>query len=229
MSPQPDTCPGCGAAVHPEDLFCAACGTALAARPSRLVPLLVGALGVVAALAAGAVVWVVLAPKPAAPPAPTAAAVAPPVAPEPTPPPAAALVPPVAPQMPPAGPPVTAAPAPGPGAVPGAGAGETLPLPTTRPGTPPTPSDPASRRAFAKTTQENFVQNGLDMVVTATGTDATVLNIKFNFPAKSAVELIVSGPFPRQCRTRGFEKVVFTDPSNAAWTYDVATEKLTQK
>ncbi len=224
MSPQPDTCPGCGAAVHPEDLFCAACGTALAARPSRLMPLLVGALGVVAALAAGAVVWVVLAPKPVAPPAQTAAAVAPPpVAPEPAPPPAAALVPPVAPQMPTVPPPVDAAPA----SVPGAG--ETLPLPTTRPGTPPTPSDPASRRAFAKTTQENFVQNGLDMVVTATGTDFTVLNIKFNFPAKSAVELIVSGPFPRQCKTRGFEKVVFTDPSNAAWTYDVATEKLTQK
>lgn len=225
MSPQPDTCPGCGATVHPEALYCAACGTALHAPPRRLMPMLVGAIGVVAALAAGVGVWVLLAPKPGAPPV-TAVAPAPPptppvvpAAPEP-PPPAASLVPPVAPQIPTLSAPNTA---------PAAGNAETLPLPTTRPGTPPTPSDPASRRAFAKTTQDNFVQNGLDMVVATTGSEATVLTMKFNFPAKSAVELIVSGPFPRQCKTRGFEKVLFTDPTNASWTYDVATEKLTQK
>lgn len=228
MSPQPDTCPGCGATVHPEALYCAACGTALHAPPRRLMPVLVGALGVVAALAAGAGVWVLLAPKPGAP-AITAAAllpapapVVPPAAPEPAPPPAAGLVPPTASQMP-------TLPAPPPDPAPAAGGVETLPLPTTRPGTPPTPSDPASRRAFAKTTQDNFVQNGLDMVVTTSGPEASVLTMKFNFPAKSAVELIISGPFPRQCKTRGFEKVLFTDPTNASWTYDVATEKLTQK
>ncbi len=229
MSPQPDTCPGCGATVHPEALYCAACGTALHAPPRRLMPLLVGALGVVAALVAGAGVWVLLEPKPSAPtvtaaaPAPIPTPPAPPAAPEPAPPPAASLVPPVAPQMPTLPAPSAQPPAPTAGGV------ETLALPTTRPGTPPTPSDPASRRAFAKTTQDNFVQNGLDMVVATTGPEATVLTMKFNFPAKSAVELIISGPFPRQCKTRGFEKVLFTDPTNASWTYDVATEKLTQK
>ncbi len=228
MSPQPDSCPGCGAHVHPEDLQCPACGTPLH-PPRRALPLLVGVLGVVFALAAGAGVWVLLSPskgpgpQAAAPPA----AVTPAPAPAPEPPPTPVLVPPAPTQMPALPTPVSAPPA-TPSEAAGAPA-ETLPLPTLRPGTPPTPSDPASRREFAKTTQANFVQNGLDMVVTTSGDTANVLSMKFNFPARTAVELIVAGPFPRQCKTRGFQKVVFIDPTGASWTYDVETEKLSSK
>lgn len=90
-------------------------------------------------------------------------------------------------------------------------------------------SDPDERRAFAKRTQTNFGQNGLDMVVLTSGEEDKILNMKFSFPAKTAVELIVSGPFPRQCRKRGFERVVFSDPSGASWVYDVENDQLSQK
>ncbi|OYX12620.1 MAG: hypothetical protein B7Z15_09600 [Rhizobiales bacterium 32-66-8] len=102
-------------------------------------------------------------------------------------------------------------------------------LPTVRPGTAGPGADVPTRQAFAKSTQDNFVQNGLDLAVAASGPDATVMTIKFNFPARTAVELIVSGPFPRQCKVRGFTTIIFTDPNAITWTYDIATEKLTQK
>ncbi len=102
-------------------------------------------------------------------------------------------------------------------------------LPTARPGVPQPTADEPTRRAFAKTTQDNFVQNGLDLQVTTSGPEATTIAIKFNFPAKTAVELIASGPFPRQCKQRGFKTIQFLDPNAISWTYDLATDKLTQK
>ncbi|WP_029004376.1 zinc ribbon domain-containing protein [Azorhizobium doebereinerae] len=225
MSPQPETCPGCGAHVHPEDAHCPECGLELARPRRRLLPVLVGVLGVLVALAAGAGVWLLLSPKPgdkvvARQEAAIPAAI--PAAPEPAP---------AAPEPPPAPTPVP--PAPAQAAAPPAPPPPQAPLqalpPGGRPALPAVPSDPASRREFAKTTQDNFKENGLDIAVTAGGDDATVMNLKFNFPARTAVELIAGGPFPRQCKARGFQKVTFADSTGATWTYDVDTDKLTQK
>ncbi|MFG1464619.1 zinc ribbon domain-containing protein [Xanthobacter sp. DSM 24535] len=226
MSRQPDACPGCGAPTHPHAIECAECGTVLPHRQSML-PLIVGVCGILVAILAGAGVWILLSPtheEPAqqaavapsaapampAPPAPTGA-------PQPT---SSDLMPPVssglvAPSLtPPAAPPPSDAPA---------------ELPTLRPGVAVPAVDEPTRRAFAKTTQDNFVQNGLDLQVTTTGPEATIIAIKFNFPAKTAVELIASGPFPRQCKQRGFKTIQFSDPNAISWTYDVETDKLTQK
>lgn len=104
-----------------------------------------------------------------------------------------------------------------------------LALPKPSPGADQVPTDAAGRRAFAKSTQANFTQNGLDLVVYTSGEEDKDLTIKFSFPAKTAVELIVGGPFPRQCRTRGFQRVFFIDPAGVVWTFDVENETLTQK
>lgn len=205
MSGQPELCPGCGAEVHPKATECPECGAHIH-RPSRLLPVLVGIIGVIVAIAAGAGVWVLLGPSPVQKPVETAAA----------PPPAAPVPPPEA--APAAPPPLPAEPAPAP------------PAPSAVPAPSPIPAgDEATRRAFAKTTQDNFVQNGLDLAVTTSGPNQTTIAIKFSFPAKTAVELIVGGPFPRQCRARGFTTILFTDTSGANWSYDIETEKLTQK
>ncbi|MFG1428298.1 hypothetical protein [Roseixanthobacter glucoisosaccharinicivorans] len=206
-----------------------------------MLPLIVGATGVLVALLAGAGVWIMLSPPPAGTQqeasAPTAA------------PPAAA---PPAPAQPAPAASAPAAPAPaqtGPAAsdsqlvapqlvapqlVPSASVLTDTPqaesgLPAARPGVPQLSADEPTRRAFAKTTQDNFVQNGLDLQVTTSGPEATTIAIKFNFPAKTAVELIASGPFPRQCKQRGFKTIQFLDPNAISWTYDLATDKLTQK
>lgn len=86
--------------------------------------------------------------------------------------------------------------------------------------------DPETRRAFAKTKQDSFAQNGLDLQVSTTGADDRVLVIKFNFSAKTAAELIVAGPFPKQCEQRGFKEILFQDPTGASWVYDIATQKM---
>lgn len=206
MSRQPELCPGCGAEVHPKATECPECGTHIH-RPSRLLPILVGVVGVVVAIAAGAGVWVLLGPSSAPRPVETVAG-PPPPAPAPAPAPV---------EAPPAAPPaMSAEPAPAPAPPPV----QAAPIPA---------GDEATRRAFAKTTQDNFVQNGLDLAVSTSGPDQTTIGIKFSFPAKTAVELIVGGPFPRQCRTRGFTTIVFTDTTGASWSYDIETEKLTQK
>lgn len=203
MSRQPELCPGCGAEVHPQATECPECGAHIH-RPSRFLPLLVGVVGVLVAIAAGAGVWVLLAPAPASKPVETAAVPAP-VAPAPP--------PPVAPA------PVSAEPAPQTASPPAVSPVPSTPIPA---------GDEGSRRAFAKTTQDNFVQNGLDLAVTTSGPNQTTMAIKFSFPAKTAVELIVGGPFPRQCKTRGFTTILFTDTTGTRWTYDIETEKLTQ-
>lgn len=203
MSRQPELCPGCGAEVHPKATECPECGAHIH-RSSRLLPLLVGVVGVLVAIAAGAGVWVLLGPAQAPKPVETAAA----------PPPVASAPPPSA-----APAPVTAEPAPPPAPPPVVAPGPSTPIPA---------GDEGTRRAFAKTTQDNFVQNGLDLAVTTSGPNQTIIAIKFSFPAKTAVELIVGGPFPRQCRTRGFTTILFTDSTGASWSYDIETEKLTQ-
>ncbi|MGU3493416.1 hypothetical protein ACLBXM_05180 [Xanthobacteraceae bacterium A53D] len=222
MSPQPETCPGCGARVHPQDLHCRRCGTALNAPPprSRVLPVLVGVAGVLVALAAGAGVWVLMSPphaqQQAAAPQPAAPPPAAPVEPAPAPP-APTPVPPAADQQ-------AAAPAPEPAAQ--------QPLQPLPPGAlqplPEVPSDPDSRREFAKGRQDSFKENGLDISVSATGDEARVMTLKFNFPARTAVDLIAGGPFPRQCKARGFTTIVFQDPNGTSWTYDLATDNLTQ-
>lgn len=239
MSPQPEICPGCGAHVHPQDLRCPACGADLPspAAPRRgLLPVLVGILGVVVALAAGGAVWVLLSPAKrapeAAPPAQQQAAVpvpAPEAAPQPAAPEPAASQP-AAPEPPPTPvPPAPNAQAAVPAAppVPTTGPLQTLPQ-GARPALPDIPSDPQTRAAFAKTTQDNFKENGLDIGVTASGEDNTVITLKFNFPARTAVDLIAGGPFARQCKARGIRTVVFQDPNGTSWTLDVDADKLSQ-
>ncbi|OYY84795.1 MAG: hypothetical protein B7Y61_08375 [Rhizobiales bacterium 35-66-30] len=195
-----------------------------------MLPLIVGAAGVLVALLAGAGVWIMLSPPPGgtgqeastpasapAQPAPAAPAPAPGASASATSAPATTDSQLVAPQL-----------------VPSASAPTDAPdaeaaLPPVPPGVPQPLSDEPTRRAFAKTTQDNFVQNGLDLQVTTSGPEATIIAIKFNFPAKTAVELIASGPFPRQCKQRGFKTIQFLDPNAISWTYDIATDKLTQK
>ncbi len=104
-----------------------------------------------------------------------------------------------------------------------------LPLPSVHGTAPQVASDAADRRAFAQTTQERFVENGLDLTVKTSGTDDTTITITFNFPAKTAAELIVAGPFPNQCAQRGFTEVIFVDPSGLSWLYDMTTKQLTQR
>jgi len=233
MNPRPDFCPGCGAQVYPEEAHCPFCGRKL--HTSFLMPFLVGLAGTVVALVSGGLVWwVVSAPPEDAPPdAPAAVTSAP------------------APQAAPSGAPGQtaqgqtaqgqdasgqtpagpAAPAPGGSGVAGGAPAQdvALPLPTvTGPIVPPA-ADANARRAFAKSKQDSFAQNGLDLTVTTSGEEATILTIKFNFPAKTAAELIVAGPFPKQCEQRGFRQVLFVDPSGVTWVYDVATQQMTQK
>lgn len=203
-------CPACGADVHPKEVECPDCGEPLGRRP-QLVPVLAGVVGVIVALAAGAAVWVLLSPS-ERPDVPVQQAQ---VAPAPTP------------IAPPAVSPPAAAPAAAP--LPANVADAQLPLPHVSPDVAGPAADEAARKEFARTTQESFVQNGLDMKVTAGGAQARVISLAFSFPAKTAVELIVSGPFPRQCKLRGFTSIAFSDPGGGAWTYDLATEKLTGK
>ena len=218
MNPRPDFCPGCGAQVYPEEAHCPFCGRKL--HTSYVMPFLVGLGGTVVALISGGLVWWVMSDEPGDAPdaqpqvqavAPAPAAPAQP-APPPTPPPAQAAAPP---------------PATPPAAAPGQEA--SLPLPTVNSPVAAPAADAAARRAFAKSKQDSFAQNGLDLTVTAGGDDATLLTIKFNFPAKTAAELIVAGPFPKQCEQRGFRQVLFVDPSGITWIYDIATQQMTQK
>lgn len=212
MNSRADYCPGCGAQVYPEEQHCPFCGRKLHA--SMVMPFLIGLGGTAVALVAGGAVWWVMSAGPsgevAAPPAATVA-----TAPPPQPAPAAPAAPVAAPQ--PAAPPVP----------------ETreaaAPLPTVG-NPPPAPAvDAAARRSFAKLKQDNFAQSGLDIAVTATGEDATVLTMKFSFEAKPATDLIIEGPLPRQCEQRGFRQLVFQDPSGVAWVYDISTRQLTQR
>jgi hypothetical protein len=114
------------------------------------------------------------------------------------------------------------APPPAPAAPPANVADAPLPLPHVAADMAGPAADETSRKDFARTTQENFVQNGLDMKVTAGGPQGRVISLAFSFPAKTAVEL-------RQCKLRGFTSIAFSDPAGGAWTYDLATEKLTGK
>lgn len=249
MHSRPDFCPGCGAQVYPEEVHCPFCGRSL--RSSPWFPFLMGVGGMAAVLIVGALVWWVLDALPpsvaAAPDATQQEATAQPSAP------ATALATPAQPAL---GQDVAGANAAG-GAVtpavvvqgadvapdasasatgsavasaaPGDVSEEQLPLPTLKEPPAATPADIAARKEFATGTQQRFTENGLDLTVETSGDDATVLMIKFNFPAKTAAELIVAGPFPHQCIQRGFKQVVFVDPSGTSWLYDLATQQMTQR
>lgn len=217
-------CPGCGAPVHPRAMECPECG-GLIERPSRLLPAMVGIAGILVAGVAGLGVWILLTPAPgpaeSAPPQPVVAAV-PAAAPPPVAAPSAPA--PVAAQSPaPLDPPPPSAVASSP-AVPSPAASQPSPNAPQQPVSP--LADAPTRRSFAKATQDSFSKNGLDLAVSTSGPDATTITIKFNFPASTAVDLIMGGPFLRQCKIRGFRTIIFTDPSGATWTYDVESEKL---
>lgn len=226
MNPRPDFCPGCGAQVYPEEAHCPFCGRKL--HTSLVMPFLVGLGGTVVALISGGLVWWVMSAEPGETPdaQPQVQATAPaPAAPQNAPP-AAAPQPPAQPPAQAAAPAQPEPPAAGP-AAPAQDAA--LPLPTVNGSVAAPAADAAARRAFAKSKQDSFAQNGLDLTVTAGGDDATLLTIKFNFPAKTAAELIIAGPFPKQCEQRGFRQVLFVDPSGITWMYDIATQQMTQK
>lgn len=230
MSFRSDFCPGCGAQVYPEEVHCPFCGRKL--HSDYLTPILIGVGGaVVAAISGGLVWWVMSAPVPDT--AVQQAAEQP-----------AATAPPQVTASVPAGQPPSASGKDQQAFTPSAGtrqqtaslpyapanpAESQLPLPhVVNP--PPTPAgDAASRKAFAKAKQDSFVQNGLDLTVATSGEDATTITIRFNFPAKTAAELIVAGPFPKQCEQRGFRQIIFMDPSGASWNYDMASAQLTQR
>ena len=256
MNTKHEFCPGCGAQVYPEETQCPFCGRSL--RNRALIPVVIGLAGTAVALVSGALVWWVLsspapvrsagsAPAESASSAPTPAISASPAAPSTPASPAVAEAPaPVAPAAPPVAPPPSSetsafAPPPTPErpalarpepaaapAVPSVAAvPPSLAAPLTR--STDTPADAESRRAFAKSKQESFAQNGLDLKVTTSGPEDTTLTITFNFSAKTAAELIIAGPFPKQCEQRGFKDILFEDPTGTTWVYDVATQKMTLK
>ncbi len=257
MNSRSGFCPGCGAQVYPEEVHCPFCGRKL--HNDFVKPFLMGLGGAVVALICGGMVWWALsgpveapadgasvtAAVPADPtPAPDASAAAPPAAPGPASAPSAtasvgpaagasstkdqqafvpgagrqAALPPGANAYAPAGPQAGVDPA-----------EAQTPLPTVNHPLAPPPADAAARKAFAKAKQDSFVQNGLDLTVATSGPEGTTLTIKFNFPAKNAAELIVAGPFPRQCEQRGFRQILFVDPTGATWAYDLTSRELTQK
>lgn len=243
MNSRSGFCPGCGAQVYPEEAHCPFCGQRLHA--DYLKAFLMGVGGAAVALVCGGVLWWALSGPAGMPPADgPLVADAPAAAPAPaeaTPPaePASsgkdqqAFVPPpgVRPMEPIASGPSAFAPTGPTGSLqsPSAAADEALPLPSVA-HPPPAPAvDADTRKAFAKAKQESFAQNGLDLTVTASGEDATTLTIKFNFPARNAAELIVAGPFPRQCEQRGFRQILFVDPSGLTWAYDMDSQELTQR
>lgn len=244
MNSRSGFCPGCGAQVYPEEAHCPFCGQRLHA--DYLKAFLMGLGGAVVALACGGVLWWALSGPAGTPPdgpqvasAPAADAVPAPA--EATPPaePAnsgkdqQAFVPPpgVRPMEPVVSGPSAFAPTGPTGSLqsPSAAADEALPLPTVAHPPPAPAADADTRKAFAKAKQESFAQHGLDLTVTASGEDATILTIKFNFPARNAAELIVAGPFPRQCEQRGFRQILFVDPSGLTWAYDMDSQELTQR
>ncbi len=244
MNPEADYCPGCGAQVYPEETHCPFCGHKLGR--GVLTPVLLGVAGAVLAVVSGGLVWWVM----SSPSMPGLSQASAPAATQQAAPSAAASAPPAtqaalktdtdrAPGLPAASPAAARDGATSADAMP-----DTFgPDPSTAPATqdePATvaslpredtnpPPDAETRRLFAQSTQEKFTQNGLDLSVSTAGPDGTTLNIKFNFPAKTAAELIAAGPFPRQCEQRGFKQVVFLDPSGAAWVYDMASSQLTQR
>ncbi|MFG1296724.1 zinc ribbon domain-containing protein [Xanthobacter sp. V13C-7B] len=258
MNTKHDFCPGCGAQVYPEEAQCPFCGRSLRSSFLTPVIVGLGGTAL-ALISGALVWWVLSSPAPQGadtrPAAPQASAPAPEAAPAPVAsapaaaePAAPALVPPPAPVVAPAAPatpPRMALPEPAPSA--------TTPPPsafapppsgfdaTSRPSVAVTPlsaspapeegpvGDAESRRAFAKSKQDSFAQNGLDLQVSTSGPDETILTIKFNFSAKTAAELIVAGPFPKQCQQRGFTEILFQDPTGATWSYDIATQKMSVK
>lgn len=259
MNSRSGFCPGCGSQVYPEEVHCPFCGHKLHSsyvKPflmglgGAVVVLICGGMvwwalsGPMEAPADGAVTAAAPAePAPGAtgaiqpqagPAGPAASAAVAPAAPPPAGPGGAlstkdqqpfvpggsrqAALPPGASAYAPAGPQAAIDPA-----------EAQTPLPTVSHMPAPPAADAAARRTFAKAKQDSFVQNGLDLVVQTSGQDETILTIKFNFPAKNAAELIVAGPFPRQCEQRGFRKILFVDPTGAGWTYDMTSRELTQR
>lgn len=89
--------------------------------------------------------------------------------------------------------------------------------------------DVEARQAFAKAKQYSFEQNGLNISVKTMGENASALILTFDFPAKDAIDLIISGPFKSQCEQKGFREVVFEDPTGAIWNYDLAAKRFTQR
>lgn len=216
------TCPSCGAEVFPDETRCPVCHHAL--RTGTLTRVLVGVTGTVVALLAGAGVWWVLSDvgsqKAAAPAAPSVveqpAAEA--AAPEASMPSAAVTAPP------------PAWPQDGEASATGQAESEAKPAaPQTQPQEPIVPATVEERQAFAKETEQSLSKNGLDLSVSTSGAEHKTLVMTFNYPAASTAELIVAGPFPRQCERRGFTRILFVDPGESTFVYDIATQTLSSR
>ncbi len=225
-----EACPSCGAQVFPEEAKCPVCGHHL--RSHRGARLLVGGVGTALALVAGVGVWWLLAvpasqqvsapsmqtaaepaPQPAAEPAPVAPAPAPAVAPPPAWPANGARDQPA--EMP---------------AEEEASPQEASPAaPATPSAGPVIPATAEERRAFAKESEESLTSNGLQLTVSTSGEDDTTLVMTFAYPATTTAELIVAGPFPRQCERRGFTRILFIDPGEVTLVYDIATQTLSKR
>ncbi len=224
-----EACPSCGSQVFPEEAQCPVCGHRL--HTQRGARLLVGAAGTALALVAGAGVWWLLAvpaPPQATPPQQAVEAPAPqPVAPSA----------PVAPSSASAMPPPPSWPANGardqPTEVPAEA--ETA-APAASPAAPVNPSSgpviaatAEERRAFAKESEASLTSNGLQLTVSTSGEDDTTLVMTFAYAATTTAELIVAGPFPRQCERRGFTRILFIDPGEVTLVYDIATQTLSKR
>ncbi|MGQ3674650.1 hypothetical protein ACT6QH_04005 [Xanthobacter sp. TB0139] len=211
----PGICPACGAPVQQGAAQCDICGYRL--RGGGASRLLVGLAGTCVALIAGGVVWWGLATPsspPASAPAVTSEEAAPPVEPAP-----------VVPEQQ-SGTPQEMAPAPDvkPEAATEPATGEVAPAEE------PAPVVTAEeRRAFAKETEESLTGNGLELTVGTSGEEDTRLVMRFGFPAAATAELIIAGPFTRQCERRGFKDIEFVDPSGERWMYDVAAQTMSKK
>ncbi|MGE4373032.1 MAG: zinc ribbon domain-containing protein [Xanthobacter sp.] len=213
----PGICPACGAPVHEGAVQCDICGYRL--RGGGGSRLLVGLAGTCVALIAGGVVWWALAtpssPPEASPPAVSIEQAAPPAETAP------AVTEPQA-----SVPPQNVGPDTGPQSDKASETAVAEPAPVEEPAPVVTAEE---RRAFAKETEESLTGNGLELTVGTAGEDDTRLVIRFGFPAAATAELIIAGPFTRQCERRGFKDIEFVDPSGERWIYNVAAQTMSKQ
>lgn len=227
-----EACPSCGAQVFPEEAQCPVCGHRLHAH--GMARLLVGLAGTALALVAGAGVWWLLAVPPQQQVAPVSqqpvTAPAPAATPEPAAP--ASDIVPVPRSAPPPAWPANGArdqpaemPAEDEVAPPDASASAPV-TPSTGPVIPATAEE---RRAFARESEASLTANGLQLTVSTSGENDTTLVMTFAYPATTTAELIIAGPFPRQCERRGFKTIRFVDTGEVTLVYDIATQTLSKR
>jgi leucyl-tRNA synthetase len=76
------------------------------------------------------------------------------------------------------------------------------------------------RDALAKSIENEMLDKGFNVDVSATGPDHTTLHLKYIFVSKVfAHQLSENGEFFEQLRAAGFKKLICTDGYDETWTW----------